>query len=299
MTAQRKTRPRGFADWNPRPDTLALVGQVQSVLDEYREHLPLTVRQVFYRLVGTVGYDKTERAYARLCETVNRARRARLLPFAAFRDDGGSRHAPHGYDTPAQFLRGLRWQAEGFKLDRQRGQPVRLWLLCEAAGMAPMLARAAGPYGVPVLSSGGFDSLTAKHDLARELTEAAEGGQAVEVLHIGDLDPSGVHLFTSLAEDVQAMCYGLHPESAPRFTRLAVTPAQAAALALPTAPPKPTDRRAFTGDTVQAEAIPPDVLSRMVRDAIEDRQDEGTMRDLLAYEADARADLVARFGGDA
>lgn len=39
MTAQRKTRPRGFADWNPRPDTLALVGQVQSVLDEYREHL--------------------------------------------------------------------------------------------------------------------------------------------------------------------------------------------------------------------------------------------------------------------
>ena len=50
MTAQRKTRPRGFADWNPRPDTLALVGQVQAVLDEYREHLPLTVRQVFYRL---------------------------------------------------------------------------------------------------------------------------------------------------------------------------------------------------------------------------------------------------------
>ena len=299
MSAPRRTRPRGFADWTPRPDTLALVGQVQAVLDEYQEHLPLTVRQVFYRLVGTVGYDKTERAYARLCEAVNRARRARLLPFAAFRDDGGSRHAPGGYDSPQDFLDLLEWQAKGFKLDRQQGQPVRLWLLCEAAGMAPMLARAAGPYGVPVLSSGGFDSLTAKHDLARELTEAPEGGQAVEVLHIGDLDPSGVHLFTSLAEDVQAMCYGLHLESAPRFTRLAVTPAQADALALPTAPPKPTDRRAFTGDTVQAEAIPPDVLSRMVRDAIEARQDEGTMRDLLAYEADARAELVARFGGDA
>lgn len=299
MSAVRKTRPRGFADWNPRPDTLALVAAVRGVLDEYAEHLPLTVRQVFYRLVGTVGYDKTEKAYARLCETVNRARRARLLPFAAFRDDGGSRHNPGGYDSPQEFLDLLEWQAKGFRLDRQQGQETRLWLLCEAADMAPMLARTAGPYGVPVLSSGGFASLTAKHDLARELTDAATAGQFIEVLHIGDLDPFGVHLFTSLAEDVQAMCYGLHPEGAPAFTRLAVRPAQADAVSLPTAPPKPTDRRAFTGDTVQAEAIPPDVLSRMVKDAIEARQDRATFNEMLAYEAEARADLVARFGGAA
>lgn len=290
----RRTRPRGFADWNPRPDTMALVAQVQGVLDEYAAHLPLTVRQVFYRLVGTQGFDKTERAYARLCETVGRARRAGLLPFAAFRDDGGSRHEGAGYDSPAQFLRGLRWQAEAFTLDRQQGQPVRLWLLCEAAGMAPMLARAANAYGVPVLSSGGFDSLTAKHDLARELARVTQDGQGAEVLHIGDLDPSGVHLFTALAEDVGAMCYGLDPESAPAFTRLAVTPGQAEAMDLPSAPPKATDRRAFTGETVQAEAIPPDVLSRMVRDAIEARQDADTLGAVLAREADARADLMER-----
>ena len=149
MTGQRKTRPRGFAAWNPRPDTLALVGQVQAVLDEYRDHLPLTVRQAFYRLVGTVGFDKTENAYARLCETVNRARRAGPLSFAAFRDDGGNRHEASAYDTPALFLWGLQWQVEGFRLDRQAGQPRRLWLLCEAAGMAPMLARAGNPHGEP------------------------------------------------------------------------------------------------------------------------------------------------------
>ena len=299
MTAQRKTRPRGFAAWNPRPDTLALVGQVQAVLDEYREHLPLTVRQVFYRLVGTVGFDKTENAYARLCETVNRARRARLLSFEAFRDDGGNRHEALAYDNPADFLRGLRWQAEGFRLDRQAGQPRRLWLLCEAAGMAPMLARAANPYGVPVLSSGGFDSLTAKHELARELTDGIRAGAVAEVLHIGDLDPSGVHLFSSLAEDVSAMVRALGGGCMVDFTRLAVTPAQADAMALPTAPPKPTDRRAFAGETVQAEAIPPDVLSALVRDAIEARQDADTLAEVLDREAVARADLVARFGSAA
>lgn len=293
----RTTRPRGFADWNPRPDTLALVRKVQGVLDEYSEHLPLTVRQVFYRLVGAHGYDKTEKAYARLCEAVNRARRARLLSFDAFRDDGGSRYGGGGYDNPAQFLGSLRRQAEAFRLDRQQGQPVRLWLLCEAAGMAPMLGRAASPYGVPVLSSGGFDSLTAKYDLAGELAHSAVTGQAAEVLHIGDLDPSGVHLFTSLAEDVRAMCSALNPTEVPAFTRLAVTSPQAEEMGLPTAPPKATDRRAFTGETVQAEAIPPDVLSHMVQSAIEARQDVTARCELLAREAEARAGLVQRFGG--
>ena len=138
--------------------------------------------------------------------------------------------------------------------------------------------------------------MTAKHDLARELARVTQGGQRAEVLHIGDLDPSGVHLFTALAEDVGAMCYGLDPESAPRFTRLAVTPAQAEAMDLPSAPPKATDRRAFTGETVQAEAIPPDMLSALVRNAIEARQDQEILASVLSREAGARAELVARFG---
>ena len=297
MTAQaRKTRPRGFAPWNPRPDTLALLAQVQGVLAEYEAYLPLTIRQTFYRLVGIADYDKTERAYSRLCETMGRARRAGLIPFHSIRDDGGTRYSATGWESPAQWLRAMAGSAENYTMDRQEGQRVRLWLLCEAAGMAPMLARAARDYGVPVLSSGGFDSLTAKHDLARELAGAMEAGQTVEVLHIGDHDPSGVHLFTALAEDVSAMVRGFDVGAAPGFTRLAVTEAQIAALGLPTAPPKPTDNRAFTGETVQAEAIPPDVLSRMVRESIEARQNVALRADLLTREAEGRAELLAKLG---
>ena len=56
------TRPRGpVSDWTPQATTVALLAQVDAVLDEYRDHLPLTCRQVFYRLVGTVGYAKDEK----------------------------------------------------------------------------------------------------------------------------------------------------------------------------------------------------------------------------------------------
>ncbi len=74
---RKRTRPRGFAPWSPQAATLTLLGQVRAVLAEYRDHLPLTIRQIFYRLVGAHGYDKTEQAYGRLCEHLNRARRGR------------------------------------------------------------------------------------------------------------------------------------------------------------------------------------------------------------------------------
>jgi hypothetical protein len=67
--AQRiKTRVRGFAPWSPRAETQVLLDQVRAVLGEYEDYLPLTIRQIFYRLVGAYEYEKTERAYERLCE---------------------------------------------------------------------------------------------------------------------------------------------------------------------------------------------------------------------------------------
>ncbi|MDU9005758.1 hypothetical protein [Sedimentitalea todarodis] len=289
------TRVRGFAPWNPQRKSLILVAQVQEVLDEYRQHLPLTIRQVFYRLVGSQGYGKTESAYSRLCETMNRARRAGLIDFDAIRDDGVSRHDPHCWTGVEQVLLTVRGMADSYRLDRQDGQPVRLFVKCEAGGMAPMLARSVDEYGVSVISSGGFDSLSAKYQFAMELAEYGK----TEILHIGDCDPSGVHLFKALAEDIQAMCIGLDAGGVPTFTRLAVTPVQIEAMNLPTAPAKKTDRRAFEGETVQAEAIPPDVLIDIVRQAVIDRQDVITRQEVLDQEERDREELRAFFDGEA
>jgi hypothetical protein len=151
---RRTTRPRGFAAWNPQTSAQALLARVQDVLAEYSEHLPLTCRQVFYRLVGAHGFEKTEQAYARLCETLNRARRARLIPMDAIRDDGGHSVTPPAWDGTEDFLRAVRSQADILTLDRTAGQHIRLIVMCEAAGMVPQLARVAEPYGLPVISSG-------------------------------------------------------------------------------------------------------------------------------------------------
>src|SRR5207244_3951844 len=76
----RSARPRGFIQrWSPRAETRELLDQVNQILGEYVNLLPLTARQIFYRLVGAYGHEKTEQASERLGETLNKARRACLV----------------------------------------------------------------------------------------------------------------------------------------------------------------------------------------------------------------------------
>jgi len=282
-------RARGFIEaWRPRAETWELLYRVRHVLDEYVEQLPLTLRQIFYILVGRHAYEKTERAYERLCETLNKSRRAKVIDMDAVWDDGFTNQIPNFFGSANHFLDSVKSSARLLRLDRQAGQARRLALWCEASGMVPQLQRIADPFGIGVYSSGGFDSVTGKHQIAQLWTD-----KPVTVLHIGDHDPSGVHCFSSLAEDVAS--FADHYGGDVQFVRLAVTPGQAAFYKLEAAPPKPTDRRRFDGaETWQAEALDPRDLADIVRGAIETRLDRAAYERVLEDEAVARLAVLDR-----
>ena len=283
------TRVRGFAQWSPREETLQLLTLVTGVLDEYRAQLPLTNRQIFYRLVGAHGYDKTEKAYARLCEYLNRARRAGMIPFSSIRDDGTDSQGSPGWDDPAQFWRSVRWSARTYRHDLTDGQPHHVELWVEASGMLPQAARAAGDYGIVAYTAGGFNGLTDKYETAERL---ARCDRPAIVLHAGDYDPSGCAIIDSLAADITAFVDELTPYQDLEFRRVAVTPAQIEQFSLPTAPQKNTDVRGeHMDDTVQAEALPPDILASELVAAIEETIDWNALEAARARGDRERADI--------
>jgi hypothetical protein len=156
---------------------------------------------------------------------------------SAIRDDGGVVAEPNMWDSGEQFLDTVRRQASELMLDRTDGQKIRQVVICEAAGMVPQLERVAHPFGVTVMSGGGFDSTTDKHNFAADL---AGQNRPTWVHSIGDHDASGVSMFLAFLEDVEAFTRDLGGVAT--FTRLAVTPEQIATYGLPTAPPRsPTD----------------------------------------------------------
>jgi hypothetical protein len=192
-------RVKGFAPWKPQKRTEPLLADIAVVLEEYREYLPLTVRQVFYRLVGK-GYPKTENFYATVQEVCNRARRSGRIRFESIRDDGVSRRGGESYTyaSPEDFYADQSKIYNYYERSWHADQPAYVQVLCEAAGMVPMLERAVRRYRVAVASSSGFDSLTVKHDLFREaLRREEEFGQRTLLLHLGDHDPSGVSVYES------------------------------------------------------------------------------------------------------
>jgi hypothetical protein len=282
------SRPRGFVDWRPQAKTRVLLEQVEAVLEEYRSYLPMTCRQIFYRLVGAHGYAKTEAAYESLGNMLVMARRSSRISFSAIRDDGVTEQRAWGYVSVGGFWTSALSGARSFRFLRQAGQTQYVECWVEAAGMVPLVARTVEGYGVDVYSCGGFDSLTFKHKAAQRV---AWRDVPTIVLHVGDHDPSGVALYQAVAEDVEAMVYEMGGEV--KFDRIAVTPEQVRRYSLPTAPAKSTDKRSawLGGGTVQVEAFPPDVLATEVRQAVESWVDLDAHRALLVREGQARAEI--------
>jgi hypothetical protein len=257
-----------YPQWKPQKKTRILLDQVEEIFETYIDQLPLTLRQVFYILVANYLYEKTERAYGRLGNHLNMARRARLIPFEYLRDD--SLHGFFGghYEDQDGFWSDIKGRANRFTLDKLKNQEVMIRVHCESVGMLPQLRRVCEPYSIPVYSCSGFDSLSVKYDLMQDIMRAySYEGKKTMILHLGDHDPSGASIFKDgMAADVlgflEAECENLPYWSVhklARFTRVAMLPEQAERLRVPSAPPKKTDSRSRAwGDapTYQLEAMP-------------------------------------------
>lgn len=292
---EKRSRPRGYiANYKPQARTLALLAEVKAVLEEYADYLPLTARQIYYRLIGAYGHPKTEAFYANLCEHLANARRGGLIPFEAIRDDGVTTINRRYFADEDDFRWHLRNLARGYRRDLMATQPFHVEVWCEAAGMLQQLESVAHRYAIRVFSSGGFDSLTAKKDIADRIIQV---GKPAIILHLGDHDPSGESIFRSSAEDVSAFVVADRPNGlvTVEFRRVALTAEQVACYALPTAPAKASDSRsrAWQGGTCQLEALSPRQIADILDDAIRDCLDLSRLEEDRESESDER-DRVTR-----
>src|SRR5215213_8706328 len=268
-------RPKVYAAWRPQKKTSRLIMQVKEVLKEYEDYLPLTARQIFYRLVGTKDYPKTEAAYKKLCEHLVRARRAKMIPFDHIRDDGISIIAQAHYADENAFYKHVHDEGKAYKRDKLARQGLDIRVYCEAAGMMPQLERVCEPYSVPVYSCSGFDSLSGKYELKESCWRSfVYRGRQTVILHLGDHDPSGESIFSDgLVKDIHAFLVEDVPHKDPRdvadFERVVLVEGHIHEYNLDTEPPKEKDSRTAnwkgraTG-ACQLEALPPDKLAELL-----------------------------------
>jgi hypothetical protein len=275
---------RGSMSRRTKSDIIDIREKLRAIL---KANQPCTIRQLFYLAVSAGVVDKTEAAYKTVIgRLLTRMRLEREVPFGWIADNTRWMRKPRTYDD---------WQAaqedfaRAYRRALWRDQPVAVEVWCEKDAIAGVLYDVTEEFDVPLYVMRGYPSLTYMAEIAEEIRAR---GKPTFVSYFGDLDPSGIDISRYVEKRVREFA----PRAELHFERVAVTRTQVMDLGLQTRPTKKTDSRAkgFRGESIEVDAIPPDILRELVREQIEQHIDRRELAVTMVAERSERA-LGARF----
>src|SRR5262245_21732793 len=251
--------------------TRAEISEIKSAIREMLEaDHPMTVRQVFYRLVVLGVIEKTEEEYQRtVIRLLTDMRMKDEISFDWIVDESRRRREYQTYDNIADAARDT---ARFYRRNALHACPDYIEILSEKEALAGVIEDAASDYDVPLVVSKGMPSITQLYEAAREIANAAHrAGKYTYIYQFGDHDPSGVLIPKTIKHRLGELCekFDCPP---PHFERVALTEQQIKKYRLPTRPTKRagnTHAVGFFGRSVELDALPPRVLREMVRKVIE------------------------------
>jgi hypothetical protein len=247
---------------------------------------PMTVRQVFYRMVTREEIAKTEQEYK---NTVGRLlvkmRREGAIPFDWIADNTRWMRKPRTYSSVEQALQHV---AQTYRRALWDDQEVYVEVWTEKDALAGVLLEETARWDVPLMVSRGFSSVSYLWEAAQTIRAQAK---PAFLYYFGDHDPSGVHIDRNIEKQLREMA----PKAEIHFQRVAVLPDQIAEWDLPTRPTKKTDGRSktFQGESIEVDAIEPQQLRRLVEECIVRHVDEHALGVLRLAEQSER-DILTR-----
>jgi hypothetical protein len=261
-----------------KADIEALQDALYQLLEQ--DH-PMTVRQVFYRIVSQGGIAKTENEYK---NSVGRQlvamRRSGRIPFSWIADNTRWMRKPTTYSSMEDALENT---ARTYRRSLWDNQDVYVEVWTEKDALAGVLLEETRVWDVPLMVSKGFSSITYLYEAAQAIRSQ---GKPAYLYYFGDHDPSGVHIDRVIENRLREFA----PDAEIHFERIAVTKEQIAQFNLPTRPTKRSDSRSktFEGESVEVDAIPPRQLRAMVADCINRHVDQHALSVLNTAEESER-----------
>ena len=256
-----------FVEHNFQKASLTMIEQVNAILNEYQaQGFTLILRQLYYQFVARGLIENTKQRYAALGWAVANGRDAGLIDWSMIEDRSRELRGYLTFDDPADSLtRAAETYAEDLWLD----QPHHVELWVEKDALAGVFERVCNEYRVPLLAHRGNNSVSLMYEAGKRFAEKIELGRKPVVLHLADHDPSGLDMTRDTIK---------------RLARYAGKPIEVRRMALnidqvrhyrppnnfakETDPKYPKYRAEFGPLCSELDALSPDVLDRLARDAI-------------------------------
>jgi hypothetical protein len=232
-----------------------LIESMQAIL---AKQYPMTVRQVYYRLVAIAVIKNGIAGYRAVVRLLGIARDDGRIEWDWIVDRTRPEYAPSMWDDPDEFMQGVaKWYRKNFWLL----QPNHVEIWAEKDTVIGTIQEITDELGVLVRVGRGYQSKTKKHEIYEFFKTITK---PIVVLYLGDHDSSGRDIGRDVAEQVRD--FGCRF----RFKRIAIEPADIKKFNLPPDFAKTTDSRTkqflekYDDKCVELEALTVEELRRRV-----------------------------------
>jgi len=271
--------------------TRNLMEEIDAAVSEYYPPTPLTVRQVFYRLLGKRIVKRTEKAHDRVQRTISEMHYTGMLDWDGIVDPSRrTQKHPEFADVPDA----LQTLAKEYRTDWWAEQSQRVEIWSEKETIAEFLRPVADKWHVRVLLNRGYGSDAAMRDAAERMNAFEK---QTFILYVGDHDPAGLLMIDSTSEKLTAFS-----PQAYDLVHIALTQKQVQQYSLPPTRVKRSEpgRKQYVSRhgrrCWELDALDPKVLTAIVEEAItahidrpeafkrrqaQDRQDAEKLRQIL------------------
>jgi len=240
-----------------------LDNQIIQVLEE--DH-PQSVRHIFYlmtdpRLAEPV--EKSDAGYRHVQDRCTKLRRSGRIPYDFIADMSRQGYFVPTFSDAGDFIKRM---AGHYRADLWEQSDYRAEVWCESRSIASVIQSDCNELAVSLFPCGGFASLSFAHQAA-EQHNCQDDRRPLVIFYIGDYDPAGVLIDVSLEKELRLH---LKPDIDMHFARIAINEKQIFDYDLPTKPRKKSDVRSQqVAVTVEAEAMPANILRSILRNEIE------------------------------
>jgi len=247
------------------------VTAVNQVISQYT--IPLTLRQIYYRLVAGGLIPNRRSAYNGLSAQLVKAREAGEVDENRINDRTRSIE-DRAFDSPEDFLDAAIYTTKNRFFRRfwtTQETYCEAWV--EKDALSQVIAGAVEDLNTIVAPSRGYSSYTYVKDAVYRFQRNRGDAERVVILHLTDHDPSGLDMTRDLQDRFNAYSRGFLFEV--ELKRVALTIDQVRQYDLIPNPTKVTDSRAggymarYGDECWELDAIEPDELVRLVHESAE------------------------------
>ena len=246
--------------------------KVSEVLGELENYKPLTLRQIYYQLVGKEFIENKVSEYIMLSKLIKYARIEGYVGWEDIEDRVRVYHDLTGWFDSDRFVyASLHSFLKNYQRDLMQTQDKYLEIWIEKDALSSLFTKVAKSYTIPVVVCRGFSSISFLHDFKTRLKYQTE--KEVIMLYFGDFDPSGIEMLESMKI---TLLEEMKIESI-EFKRIALLENDIEKYKLPHNPNalKRTDTRAnkhlerYGELAVELDALRPDILELRIKESIE------------------------------